>query len=232
MMCISSQSNALDKVTPNGSIKIRYNVNIYGSNLGEIHTTIEKDQEQFSLNSVTKAEGAASLILGGDLIQECNFETSEDQIVSNISRVEKLGRNAFANDVEIDWSSRNINYNNESVLNIPQGYLVDSCNFQFAAAFTHLDVLKQNTTYILDGKKSRLKAYVFKSATQEVLKTPIGEFETTKIVLERELSPDKSFSFWITDQHPYFPLKMVENRKSGSRIMTIKSYEANSLAKL
>jgi len=228
----SNLTTALNEVTPTGSIKLRYNVNIYGTNLGEVHTTITKDQKKFSLSSITKAEGAASLILGGDLIQECNFETTDDEIISDASRVEKMGRNAFQREVQINWNSRDINYNNESILDIPQGYLVDSCNFQFAAAFTHLDVLKANTIYVLDGKDSRMKAYVFRSANKEMLKTPMGEFETTKIVLERELNPDKSFSFWITEDHPYFPLKMVEKRDSRSRIMTIKSYEENSIASL
>ncbi len=216
---------ALDKATPNGAIKLRYKVNIYGTNLGEIHTVIKKNQTQFVLSSITKAEGAASLVLGGDLIQQCAFSIQEKQIITDSSSVEKRGRKSFKNNVKIDWDSRFINYNNESALAIPEGYLVDSCNFQFAAAYTDIDFLKNNTTYVLDGKKNRLKAYVFKSETREILKTPIGEFETTKIVLERELNPEKSFIFWVADEHPYFPLKMVEKRKSRSRIMTIKSYE-------
>ena len=81
--------------------------------------------------------------------------------------------------------------------------------------------------YVLDGKKSRLKAYIFKSLTQEKIKTPIGEFEANKIVFERELNPEKSVTFWTAKEHPYFPLKMLEKRKSKKRIMTIKSVSPN-----
>ncbi len=225
LSAVSFSTQALDKSTPDGEVKLRYNVNIYGTNLGEIHTSIKKNQQRFELNSVTRAEGAASLVMGGDLKQQCNFSVQDKQIITRSSLVEKLGRKSFISKVEIDWNSKFINYNNESVLAVPEGYLVDSCNFQFAAAFTDIDFLKQNTTYVLDGKQNRLKAYVFKSETLETLKTSIGEFETRKIVLERELNPEKSFIFWVTDEHPYFPLKMVEKRKSRSRIMTIKSYD-------
>ena len=222
---MSFSTQALNKSTPNGGAKLRYNVNIYGTNLGEIHTSIKKNQQRFELSSITKAEGAASLVMGGDLKQQCSFSVQDKQIVTRSSLVEKFGRKSFTSKVEIDWNSKFINYNNESVLAIPEGYLVDSCNFQFAAAFTDIDFLKENITYVLDGKQNRLKAYVFKSETMETLRTAIGEFETRKIVLERELNPEKSFIFWVTDKHPYFPLKMVEKRKSRSRIMTIKSYE-------
>ena len=225
---IATPSLAVDENTPNGTIKLRYKVNIYGSNLGEIHTTIKKDQNKFEVSSVTKAEGVASLVLGGDLTQQCSFLAQDKQIVSENSSIEKLGRSAFKNTVTIDWQSRFINYNDDPALAIPNGYLVDSCNFQFAAAYTNHDLLKKNTIYVLDGKKSRLKAYVFKSSTQEKLKTPIGEFNTSKIVLERELNPDKSIIFWIAEEYPYFPLKMVEKRKSKKRIMTLKSYTQNS----
>lgn len=225
---IATPSLAIDEQTPNGTIKLRYKVNIYGSNLGEIHTTIKKDQDKFEVSSVTRAEGVASLVLGGDLTQQCSFSAKDKQIVSEDSSIEKLGRSAFKNTVKIDWQSRFINYNDDPTLAIPNGYLVDSCNFQFAAAYTNHDLLKKNTIYVLDGKKSRLKAYVFKSSTQEKLKTPIGEFNTSKIVLERELNPDKSIIFWIAEEYPYFPLKMIEKRKSKKRIMTLKSYTKNS----
>jgi len=38
--------------------------------------------------------------------------------------------------------------------------------------------------YVLDGKKSRLKSYIFKSISQEKIKIPAGEFEANKITLK------------------------------------------------
>ena len=219
---------ALDQNIDNGAVELSYKVNILGSNLGEIHTTITKNKRNFEVNSITKAEGVASLILGGDVTQGCSFTVADQHIISSTSNIEKLGRKAFKNVIEIDWESRFINYNSESTLSIPSGYLIDFCNFHFAAAYTDIEFLKNNKMFVLDGKKSRLKTYIFKSITKEKIKTPVGEFEANKITFERELNPDKSITFWTTEEHPYFPLKMVETRKSKKRILTLKSISTKS----
>jgi hypothetical protein len=212
-----------------GSLELRYIVNIFNTNLGEIHTTISKNKERFQLDSVTKAEGAASFVMGGDLKQSCLFYAKEGKVLTERSNVEKFGRKSFKSGVTLDWQSRKINFEDGTTLDIPDGYIIDSCNFQFAAAYTDIDLLKNNTIYVLDGKKSRIKGYVFKSESNEKLKTSFGEFETTKIVLERELNPEKSFIFWIAKEHPFFPLKMMDKRKKGSRIMTLKSFKESAL---
>ena len=211
-----------------GKLELRYTVNIFDTNLGEIHTTISKNEQRFRLNSITKAEGVASFVMGGDLKQDCLFHSQGVKILTDHSNIEKLGKKPFKHSVKLDWQSRKINFE-ETSLEIPDGYVLDSCNFQFAAAYTDVEVLKTNTIYVLDGKKSRIKGYVFKSESQETLKTPLGSFETTKIVLERELNPEKSFIFWISKDYPFFPLKMMDKRKKGSRIMTLKSFKEVTL---
>ena len=228
-ICLFSNSlYALNKDISNGTVELSYKVNILGSNLGEIHTTITKNKRNFEVSSITRAQGVASLLLGGDVTQGCSFTTKDQYIVSSTSNIEKLGRKAFKNNIEIDWDSRFINYNSESAISVPSGYLIDFCNFHFAAAYTDIEFLKNNKMFVLDGKKSRLKTYIFKSITTEKIKTPVGEFEANKITFERELNPEKSVTFWTTEEHPYFPLKMVETRKSKKRILTLKSISTKS----
>ena len=219
---------ALNESDVNGKVDLSYKVNILGSNLGEIHTTITKNNQNFEISSITRAEGVASLILGGNVTQGCSFSTTDQHIISSTSNIEKKGRKAFKNDIQIDWDSRFINYNNESSLSVPSGYLIDFCNFHFAAAYTDHEFLKKHKMYVLDGKKSRLKSYIFKSISQEKIKIPAGEFEANKITFERELNPDKSITFWTSEKYPYFPLKMVETRKSKKRILTLKSISTKS----
>jgi hypothetical protein len=207
-------------------INLQYVINIFGSDLGRLYTQIDRQEDTFKIKSITKAEGAASLLMGGDLLQECQFDIQAGKIVSRLSSADKQGRDAFKNAIELDYAGNKIAFLSESekqYIDIPDGYVVDSCNFQFAAAYTNIDILKATTTYVLDGRKSRIKGYVFKSQSQERLKTAIGTFDTTKIVLERELNPEKQFIFWVSKEHPYFPLKMLDKRKTGSRTMSIRS---------
>jgi len=222
----AQSSSSSSSFSGSANIKLQYVVNIYGADLGQISTQIIRQDDRFSIESVTKAEGAASLLMGGDLVQKCQFDVQSEKIISLSSSANKSGRDAFNNTIELDHNNNKINFQTnaeQQLIDLPAGYVVDSCNFQFAAAYTDLKFLKEVTTYVLDGKRNRVKGYVFKSQTQEELSTKIGIFETTKIVLERELNPEKQFIFWVSKEHPYFPLKMVDKRKNGSRMMSIKS---------
>jgi len=205
---------------------IRYTINIFDSNLGEVYTKITQQGKEFNINSVTKAEGAASLLMGGDLLQNCKFSTADKKITLNSSVTEKIGSKPFKSSVKLDHSNKKISFKGKEgnkVIDIPSGYMVDSCNLQFAAAYTAKETLKNQTIYVVGGKKNRIKGYIFKSESQEILKTPIGKLKSTKIVLEREFNPEKKFIFWVSEKYPHFPLKMMDQRRSGSRIMTIKS---------
>lgn len=207
--------------------KLNYAVIWNGSNLGYIETTINHQDNIVDIKSVTKAEGMASIWLGGDLIQTCQFETRDNMIFSNTFGSQKEGKNKYTNLVEYDWDTRKISFNDEPAFDMPKGYIVDNCNFHFAAAYTEIDRLKNNSIYVMDGKKKRIRGYVFESATQEVLKTPLGEFDTTKIVLRRELDENKTFTFWVEVDKPFFPLKMMDSRKSGRRVMLIQNIETS-----
>ncbi|MGH1539901.1 MAG: DUF3108 domain-containing protein [Arenicella sp.] len=214
--------------TENQQIKLNYSVIWNGSNLGQIETNITQEEDRFEIASVTKAEGMASIWLGGNLLQKCSFQTRDSMIFSNEFHSTKKGKAGYSNTINYDWKSQKITFNDDPAFDMPKGYIVDNCNFHFAAAYTAINKLKENSIYVMDGKKKRIRGYVFKSISEEQLTTPIGDFDTTKIVLERELDPNKTFTFWISPDKPYFPLKMMDQRKSGQRIMLIQNLNPSS----
>lgn len=207
--------------------KLNYAVIWNGSNLGQIETKINSEKTTINITSITKAEGMASIWLGGDLTQTCQFKAYDNMIFSQIFSSQKQGSNQYKNLVEYDWEEQKISFNDEPAFDMPKGYIVDNCNFHFAAAYTEIDKLKDNPIYVMDGKKKRIRGYVFKSVVSERIKTPVGEYDTTKIVLQRELDENKTFTFWVSPEQPFFPLKMMDSRKSGQRVMLIKSIETS-----
>ena len=226
-----SSSMAQTVTTPNNTAKSAYKLNYAviwnGSNLGQIETKINSEKNTVGITSITKAEGMASIWLGGDLIQTCEFETRDNMIFSQVFSSQKKGNNKYLNLVEYDWQSQKISFNDEPAFDMPRGYIVDNCNFHFAAAYTEIDKLKDNPIYVMDGKKKRIRGYVLESVNEERIKTPVGEYDTTKIVLRRELDENKTFTFWVSADQPFFPLKMMDSRKSGRRVMLIQSIETS-----
>ena len=223
----STQSTTETPIEQNGdsAFKLNYAVIWNGSNLGRIETTINHELNNFEVASITKAEGMASIWLGGDLIQKCRFETRDNMIFSRDFSSQKKGSNSYTNIVNYDWQNQKITFNDEPAFDMPRGYIVDNCNFHFAAAYTDIDKLKDNAIYVMDGKKRRIRGFILISVDNERIETPIGEFDTTKIVWQRELDDSKTFTFWIDPKQPYFPLKMMDSRKSGKRVMLIQSLE-------
>ena len=210
------------------NFKLNYAVIWNGSNLGRIETSINSANNNVDITSITKAEGMASIWLGGALVQSCAFETRDNMVFSSTFSVEKKGRNKYKNLVKYDWETQKISFNDEPAFDMPKGYIVDNCNFHFAAAYSGIDRLKNNPIYVMDGRKKRIRGYVFESISEERIETPIGNFDTTKIVLKRELDENKKFTFWVSPEKPFFPLKMMDSRKSGKRIMLIQSVENES----
>ena len=219
------QGMAQDNTSVESSYKLNYAVIWNGSNLGRIETTINNEENSVDITSITKAEGMASIWLGGDLVQTCQFEKRDNMILSRNFSAQKKGSNKYTNLIEYDWEAQKISFNSEPVFDMPQGYIVDNCNFHFAAAYTELDKLKNGPVYVMDGKKKRIRGYVFDSVSEERIETPVGEFDTTKIVLRRELDENKKFTFWVSPDKPFFPLKMMDSRKSRKTIMLIQSIE-------
>lgn len=226
-MAWQTNSVAQTTIEDNNAYKLNYAVIWNSSNLGQIETTINSAKNAIDITSVTKAEGMASIWLGGDLVQTCAFETRDNMIFSQVFSSQKKGSNKYKNLIEYDWQSQKISFNDEPAFDMPKGYIVDNCNFHFAAAYTEIDKLKNNPIYVMDGKKKRIRGYVFDSVSEERLKTPVGEFDTTKIVLKRELDENKKFTFWVSADKPFFPLKMMDSRKSGRRVMLIQSIKTS-----
>jgi len=209
-------------------IDLKYSVVYNGASVGHINTQIESKGNSYSIYSKTSAEGIASILMGGDLIQKCKFDTLNDAIRPTHFVTEKLGKKSYTNTVTYDWKNRKINFNNgENSSDMPKGYILDNCNFHFATAFGKDKHLKKTSIYVVDGKKNRMRGYQFVSSSKETIDTPMGKFNTTKIVLRRELNENKKLVLWLADDKPFYPIKFMDSRKSSDRTMLLQSVKTS-----
>ena len=204
------------------NIALTYTINLVSSKLGnatvgQLETTLTQEQGQYSVHSRTRAQGLAAILIGSDLQQNCTFDIQDGRVVSN----DYSGGRKTSDDYQVsfDWNNRKINFTDGESLDMPQGYLIDLCNMSFAAALLKEDGLANDTLYVLDGKKKRILGYKLKESAKELIETPVGSFDTIKIVLEREFKPERTFSLWLSLNHDYVPIKMEDKR--SSRTLTI-----------
>ena len=210
-------------------ISIAYTVSLvsekYGSaTLGKAQTTLSKAAKGYSVLSATKAEGMAAILMGSNIQESCTFVMENGRAISNHYAGGRHDLKDYV--VNFDWQGRKVNFGDGESLDMPPGYVVDTCNLPFAAASFKDDALTGETVYVIDGKKKRIRGYILKSTEQVVLNTRFGNIETLKVVLERELIPERTLTFWLSPENSYVPLKMEELRPGRATTMMVDQIES------
>jgi hypothetical protein len=206
-------------------ISIRYTVSFesekYGSaTLGRFETQLSQAKEgRYSVKSALQGQGIAAILMGSNYQESCDFSIENGRAISNNYAG---GRKALEDyQVKFDWTERLIKFNDGESLDMPKGYVVDNCNMFFAAALLKGEGLSEQPLYIVDGKKKRIRGYNLRSSTNELLSTNFGDVITLKIVLERELQPERTISLWLSPENSYMPLKMEERRRKRTTTMIV-----------
>lgn len=193
------------------SYEISFVSDKYGNaTLGNLITSLSKDKQGFSVVSATKAQGLAAILLGSDIQETCRFTVENERIIPQSYSGKRNQPSDF--EVSYDWLNRKINFNDGDSLDMPQGYVIDTCSLPFAAAFLKNQTLSTEVVYVVDGEKKRIRGYRLRSTDEEILSTKLGKKNTLKLVLERDHDPSRTFTLWLSPNNSYVPLKMVENR--------------------
>ncbi|MFT4629265.1 MAG: hypothetical protein ACI9WC_000218 [Arenicella sp.] len=206
-------------------ISIRYTVSFesekYGSaTLGRFETQLSQAKDGgYRIKSALQGQGIAAILMGSNYQESCDFSIENGRAISNDYAG---GRKALEDyQVKFDWTERLINFSDGESLDMPKGYVVDNCNMFFAAALLKGEGLSEQPLYIVDGKNKRIRGYNLRSTTNEILSTNFGDINTLKIVLERELQPDRTISLWLAPENSYMPLKMEERRRKRTTTMIV-----------
>jgi len=204
------------------SLSVTYKLSIVGkinATLGKILTTLELTDQGYSVKSVTKTQGMASIILGSNLQQSCDFVIENDWAKPINYRGGRVKKQEY--DVSFDWENRKLSFEEGELLDMPDGYVVDNCMMPFAIAIQQGNNLDKRTMYVVDGNKKRIRGYKLRSSSQVSIETKLGLKDTIKLVLERELRPDRTLTLWLSPQDQFMPVKIEEKRKSRTTTMAV-----------
>ncbi len=216
-----SQAHALSPVAISYTIKLESSK--FGkATLGRVENTLTATDRGYSIESVTKAQGMAAIVFGGNEQQSCEFEMLDGLAVSQKYMGGRVGKNDYQ--VDFDWSGRKAHFINtkekkrnkdeDETIDLPAGYIVDNCSMWFAVAILKGQIPDSQSLYVVDGKHRRIRGFKLRSSNDETLETKLGNKEVTKVVYERELRPGRTLTFWLSHDDEYLPLKMQESRKS------------------
>ena len=210
------------------TFKLNLKSSSYGNaTLGKFTNSFKKTETGYSVKSVTKVQGIAAIFIGSNEQQSCDF--TFNHATNTATPVSYAGGTLKKEQyrVNFNWQDRTFEFESGETLDMPDGYIIDVCSMPFAAALAKGKGLDKQTMYIIDGKKKRLRAYKLVSSSNEIVETSLGDKETLKIVLQRELRPDRFLTLWLSLDDQYTPVKVEEKRKSRTITMVVSEISVN-----
>jgi len=222
LVCIAMPNHALALSPVTISYKIKFESSKFGkATLGRIKNTINATENGYSIDSVTKAQGMAAIVLGSNRQQSCEFDVKDGKAVSRKYGGGRIGKTDY--EVDFDWAGGKAYFNDKKAkkddikkeaIDLPAGYIVDNCSMWFAIALLKGEIPDKQSMYVVDGKDRRIRGFKFRSTSEEVIDTKLGQKQVTKVVYEREQRPNRTWTFWLSHEDEYLPLKAQESRKS------------------
>lgn len=194
------------------ALELIYKVSFGVAELGSLRTQMKKQETHYEVVSETRAEGMASILLGGKVREMCQFSIVDNAIKPVNYRIIREGQEAFDHAVSFDWNERRVLFNNGDNIVISNGYIVDNCSVPFAFILGGADAFKQTSLHIVGGKKVR--RFENSAIANEHISTPLGEFDAIKIEQVRFDRPDRKLVIWLAPERNNLPIKIVEQRKS------------------
>lgn len=207
-----------------------YSVIAKGVSLGNLLTMItrngeDKNNETYTIESITKPSRMAALFLKGQVVERCKYSLGpEQQVIGESYSSLKTGKSSYQGSLVYDWKKRRISYNGLESVDMPIGYILDNCNFYVAVSLKNLEIFKNNQTFVFDAKESKYREYSYVSLENEMLSTKYGELQTQKLTLVRSGNSDRSLIFWLSEKFPLSPLKVVDQRKNRKVVLKLIAY--------
>lgn len=216
---VSTQANELPE-----SMELIYRVRLGVAELGSLISTLDRKGDAFEVTAETRAEGMASILLGGTVREICRFSTERNVLTPESYRIIREGRDAFDRSVSFNWDERRVMFSDGRNIVISDGYIVDNCSIPYALIVGGAETFKRRSLHIVGGKKVR--RFENLNMEEETVTTPLGEFRTVRIDQVRFDRPDRQLNIWLAPEMHNLPVKIVEKRKSRpDTTMLLKSYE-------
>lgn len=194
------------------TLELIYEVSFGVAELGSLRTQLKKQEAHYEVVSETRAEGMASILLGGRVREMCQFLIANNAVKPVNYRIIREGKDAFDYSVSFDWDNRRVSFNDGSDVVISNGYIVDNCSVPFAFILGGAEVFKEKPLHIVGGRKVR--RFENSAVVTERISTPLGEFNAIKIEQVRFDRPDRKLTIWLVPERNNLPVKIVEQRKS------------------
>jgi hypothetical protein len=200
-------------------LKRSVNGDTVAGTVGEAHISYKADTNgRYSIKSVARAKGFASLFVSGQLRQESEGRVTDKGLQPERFLYQYGDDEAKAQRAKFDWAGGELYM--ESAKGKTSARLVpgtqDMLSFMYQFMFT--PPLEEMSLSVTNGK--RLRTYDYSFEGEEQLSTKMGNFRTIHIAKSSADGKDKT-EVWLAMDYQYIPVKIRKTEDSGNVIEQI-----------
>ena len=206
-----AQSNELEEFSA------YYQANTNGMRGSAERHLVRQDDDHFRLNISLEARMAAINI--GDLEQVSEFSISDGIIVPHNYSYMVTGITSTSEAVSFNWDADlalSIEDDQRWELELESGVL-DQLSYQVALALK----LKQDSAEDFEFRlvdRDKIETHRYRVVGEEILQTPLGALNTTKLERVREEDNGRQTLIWLADDWDYLLARIEQSNPSGLRI--------------
>jgi hypothetical protein len=200
--------------TPPQRITLRYDVSQNGIAMVEVTETLEHDGRGYRINSEWRGKGVFALIARGKAVRSSEGTIGAHGLVPREYR-EQRGEGPLGV-ARFDWTRKVLVREREGKTesqSLPQ-QAQDRLSFGYGFAFAPPDG-GEITVFIADPKGMSRHRYAV--AGHELLKTAAGEFESLKLVKQRDPDDRRATEIWLAVKRNYLPIRVLVIEPDGTR---------------
>ena len=193
--------------------EITYDVMYNGTSLAEVVEKLQHDDKTYSIEEDTRGKGPLAFL---GQIKRTSRGIVGPHGLQPLEFTDERPRRDPAS-ASFDWARRTLTMKfkgppeTQPMPANAQDRLSVAFTFSFAVPGS-----QPVTVNSADGKG--ISKYTYKVGGREPLKTPAGEFDTLKLVKQKDGPEDKSTELWLAVDRGYLPVRLLIVDKDGTRI--------------
>lgn len=198
-----------------------YKVSRNNTEIGIRTHTLTFNNNRYVYRANMHATGFASLFKPGEIIEVSRWKFDNDNIVPLSYEYRDTDKEKRHAQLKFDWKKKLVTNkvaNKPWKMSIPTG-----TQDKFSYMLTLMKDLQhgeKNVEYkIADG--GRLKTYQFKILNNEIIKTPLGDFNTTKLQRIQTNKKNRLTYIWVLPEKQYLPIKIQRHKNDNVFTMII-----------
>ena len=188
------------------------------------------NQDEYIYQYEVKTTGIAALFKKVHIIEKSTWKLDGLQLLPLAYSFQQRGSKIEDNAMKFDWKNMQvikINNGKSRHETLPDNMqLLDKLLYQYALMYDMKNGIIPEKYNVLDYRK--IRTYYFRTLGNENIETPIGTFDTVKLIKTRD-SNNKQTIMWCVKALDYLPVKLEEydndNRVSTAIIESVSGFE-------